>query len=477
MNALKLLVIEDSEDDFELIAAHVRRRGRALDAQRVEDGESLRAALGASPWDAVIADFNLPQLDCNRAMGIVAEAAPFTPFIIVSGQLGEDAAVNAIHAGADDYVMKQNLARLMPAIERSIESREQRRLRVRADAALREAMERLHATVSASPLAIVQLDAVGAVQTWNAAAESMFGWPESEVRGAAPPCIGEDGEEAYQRFRRDNRNGVTFANRPAQRRTRDGRVLEVLVSAAPMLGADGRYAGAVELIADVTAQRRTEAELRDVSARMEARLEEERAAIARELHDEVGATLVAVKAYLDWLRRHAAGEPAALAKIAGLDRLVGEVLTASTRLARALRPGTLDDTIVAAIGFKASEFSERMGIPCRFRSNDDELTLPADRSTALLRIFQEALTNITKHAGATGVDVELFATPSEVTLEIRDDGRGLARSDTRKAGSFGIRGMHERVAALGGWIDVSGEPGHGTTVMVGVPRASESAAA
>ena len=477
MTALKLLVIEDSEDDFELLVAHLRRRGRTLDARRVEEAEGLREALAAGPWDAVISDYNLPRFDCIEALGIVAGAAPFTPFLIVSGHLGEDAAVNAIHAGADDYVMKQNLARLVPAIERSMASREQRRLRVQADAALREAMERLHAVVSASPLAIIQLDAEGIVQTWNAAAEAMFGWSEAEVRGLPPPHVGDDEQQEYQVLRRDSRAGLSFANRPARRRTRDGRVLEVLVSAAPLVDPEGRYAGVVKMIADVTAQRRTEAELRDVSTRMESRLEEERAAIARELHDEVGGTLVAVKADLDWLRRHAAKSPAEVAKIADLDRLVGQVLASSTRLARALRPGTLDDTIVAAIGFKSAEFAERMGIPCRFRTNDDELSLPADRSTALLRVFQEALTNVTKHAKATAVDVELFATPAEVTLEIRDDGRGLARGDTDKAGSFGIRGMHERLAALGGWIDVSGEPGEGTTVMVCVPRAPEGAAA
>lgn len=468
---LRLLVVEDSEDDFDLVVAHLRRQGRQVQARRVEDEAGLRAALGAEAWDAVISDFNLPRFDCATAQRVAGELRPFLPFIIVSGHIGEDAAVEAMHAGADDYVMKHNLVRLLPAIDRSVASREQRRLHLAADAALRDALDRMRALVSASPLAIIELDANGMVQTWNQAAEAMFGWSEAEVRGAPPPHIGEDAQQEFHQLRRDNRGGITVANRPARRRTKDGRTLEVLTSAAPLVSPEGRYAGAVAMLADVTAQRRTEAELRDLSMQMENRLEEERAAIARELHDEVGGTLVAVKADIDWLRRHAAQAPGAAAKIADMERLVGNVLASSTRLARALRPGSLDDTIVAAVGFKSAEFAERMGVPCRFRTNDEEISLAADRSNALIRVFQEALTNITKHAGATEVDVELFATPDEVTLEIRDNGRGLNPGDDAKPGSFGIRGMRERLNALGGWIDVGGEPGRGTTVMVSVPRA------
>ncbi len=467
---LKILVVEDSEDDFELVVAHLKRQGRRVNARRVEDEDGLRAALAADSWDVVISDFNLPRFDGAAAQRVAGELQPYTPFIIVSGHIGEDAAVDAMHAGADDYVMKHNLARLSPAIERSLRNREQRRLRMQADVALRDTLHRMRTLVSASPLAIVQLDENDCVETWNYAAERMFGWAEEEVRGQPVPFVPEDEQQAFQQFRRDVRAGVAFTNRPGRRRTRDGRVLEVLLSVAPLRTPDGHDAGAVAMLADITAQRHIERELKDLSVQMESRLEEERAAIARELHDEVGGTLVAVKANLDWLRRHAA--PGAGSKIEDTDRLVGHVLAASTRLARALRPGTLDDTIVAAVGIKAAEFAERMGIPCRVRSNDDELTLPADRSNALVRVLQEALTNITKHAAATRVDVELFATPTEVTLEIRDNGRGLGEADLAKRDSFGIRGMSERLHALGGWIDVSGEPGAGTTVMVCVPRAA-----
>ncbi len=473
---LKLLVVEDSEDDFELLVAHLRRHGRRLQARRVEDEPGLRSALGDDTWDVVASDFNLPCFDCATAQRIAGELQPFLPFIIVSGHIGEDAAVEAMHAGADDYVMKHNLARLLPAIDRSLASRDQRRMRMESDAALRDAHERMRALVSASPLAIIQLDAQGLVQTWNHAAEAMFGWTEEEVRGCPSPHVGESATQQNLQIRRDTLNGITFANRPGQRVTKDGRVLDVLISAARVVTPDGRYAGAVTMLADVTAQRRTEAELRDLSVQMESRLEEERAGIARELHDEVGGTLVAVKADIDWLRRHASGEPGARAKVDDMERMVGNVLASSTRLARALRPGSLDDTIVAAVGFKSAEFAERMGMPCRFRANDEEISLPADRSNALIRVFQEALTNITTHAGATEVDVELFATPAEVTLEIRDNGRGLRAGDDAKPGSFGIRGMRERLNALGGWIDVSGEPARGTTVMVSMPRAPEKAA-
>jgi signal transduction histidine kinase len=243
----------------------------------------------------------------------------------------------------------------------------------------------------------------------------------------------------------------------------------VSVSASPRTAGDGvrLWDG---IMVDITALKHAEARLRELTAGWEARVEEERAAIARELHDDVGGTLAALKVDIDWLRRHAGERSDIQGKTADMEELVDSLIAASQRLALTLRPGLLDLGIVAAIEAKAAEFAGRLGIPCRFHANVEELDLATDQSNALFRVFQEALTNVTKHAGASRVDVELFATAQEVTLEIRDDGRGVAPADLAKAGSFGVRGMHERLGRLGGWAEVTGQPGKGTTVMVGLPR-------
>lgn len=121
-----------------------------------------------------------------------------------------------------------------------------------------------------------------------------------------------------------------------------------------------------------------------------------------------------------------------------------------------------------------NDFQKRTQIEGVFQCNVDELDLDGEQSTALFRILQEALTNIVKHAQATRVDVELFVTESELTLEIRDNGRGIENTDKLKETSFGLRGMQERVAAFEGWVDVSGSLGSGTTVMVSIPRSIQT---
>jgi signal transduction histidine kinase len=147
----------------------------------------------------------------------------------------------------------------------------------------------------------------------------------------------------------------------------------------------------------------------------------------------------------------------------------GAVQTAN-RIVQALRPGILDYGIAPALEWQAKDFASHNGIEVSFETNDEELLLDIEQSTALFRVFQESLTNVSKYARATRVETELFVTPTSVTLEVRDNGTGFRAGDLMKPTSFGIRGMMERVRALGGWLDISGPAGRGTTVMLSIPR-------
>ena len=111
-----------------------------------------------------------------------------------------------------------------------------------------------------------------------------------------------------------------------------------------------------------------------------------------------------------------------------------------------------------------------LAIPTRFKCNDDNLKLDIGQSTGVFRVFQEALTNVAKHAGAKSVAVEIFAQSDTVSVEIRDDGHGFAPTSLDKPDSFGILGMRERVHRMGGWMDLSSSPSGGTTLMLSVPR-------
>jgi signal transduction histidine kinase len=140
---LQLLLVEDSEDDATLIIHEIKRGGYRCEFERVEDLGGMEACLKHRHWDAVISDFNLPQFSATAALQAVQRSGIDLPFIVVSGTVGEDVAVQMLHAGAHDYIMKDNLRRLVPALERSIRDASLRRERLAADEMLRTTLEEL----------------------------------------------------------------------------------------------------------------------------------------------------------------------------------------------------------------------------------------------------------------------------------------------------------------------------------------------
>lgn len=211
------------------------------------------------------------------------------------------------------------------------------------------------------------------------------------------------------------------------------------------------------------------AQLAELSAHVERVKENERTRIAREIHDDVGGNLTAIKMAMALVKKRLPPDDAALAeKAAYVDTLVDRTIEAVHRISVDLRPGILDFGIVAAIEWQAREFEKQIGIPCEFASTK-EIDLPADQATALFRIFQEALTNIGKHANAGKVTVRLAVANRSVNLQITDNGCGIVATDRLKPKSFGIRGMVERASALGGQLSVSGASGGGTEVSLTMP--------
>jgi len=220
------------------------------------------------------------------------------------------------------------------------------------------------------------------------------------------------------------------------------------------------------------------AELTEHSAQVK---EQERTRIAREIHDDLGGNLTAIKMALAMLAARLPPEPALQEKADYLDSLVDRTIEAVHRISLDLRPSTLDLGIVAALEWQAREFETRMGIACVFRADGEDIEdiegeLDPDHASALFRIFQESLTNIAKHAGATRVTVTLRRQRQHLVLAICDNGRGIAPADRLKPQSFGLRGMKERAKALGGTLSLSPAPGGGTMVAVKIRLAAPSLA-
>ncbi len=217
---------------------------------------------------------------------------------------------------------------------------------------------------------------------------------------------------------------------------------------------------------------RAHQQLMELSEHTERVKEEERARIAREIHDELGGTLTAIKIELVQLeKRLPAGSQAARRHTRSAAELVDSVLDATRRIATELRPGILDLGVVAAIEWQASEFQKRMEIPCQVACAERDIPLAPETSIALFRIFQEALTNIAKHAAASQVEVELEVNDSEVRLLVHDDGRGLpAGFSLEKSDRLGLQIVRTLVSAeLDGSLGMHDVPGGGTDVVLRVP--------
>ncbi len=350
---LRLLVVEDSELDFELVLATLIRdpvlAGRAVRAQRVEDEGGMREAFARGPIDAVITDHNMPRFDSFAALTVAKEIDHDLPVLVVSGEMSEDLAVAALHAGADDFILKTRLFRLGSALKKSLEA-------------------------------------------------------------------------------------------AAARRERRAQSLR----------------------------------LQQLTAHLENVREEERRTIAREIHDDIGATLTALKFELAKLAREFAGGTAS-ARLQSMQDLIADAVTASHRIQHDLRPPVLDAGLVAALDWLVKGFGARDGVRVRFESNREEIDLPVTHATALYRVAQESLNNVARHAAAKQVNITLFEALQDVTLEIADDGAGFDPRLLSATPGFGLRGLIERARSLGGWAEIDSAPGRGTTVMFCVPRGHSTA--
>ena len=351
---IRVLHLEDSELDHELTLAHMARGGLRAEVRRIDSEAEFLAALDED-WDLIISDYNLPGFSGLVALDLLKARGRDVPFILVSGEIGEETAVEAMRNGASDYLLKNNLSRLVPALLHAVEATETRRARVRADRELDESKQRL----------------------------------------------------------------------------------------------------------------------RELAQYLQTSIESERKSIAREIHDDVGGSLTALKFDLAWIARHTDSQDV-LTRVHSALETVTLAIDSSQRIMHNLRPAILEQGLVAALQWIASRFEKRTGIACELRlPHESTVELPPGVPLVAYRTAQEALTNISKHAQASRVQIDLALAGGVLSLEINDNGRGLSPDDLTKARSFGIRGLHERAGTVGGWVDLTSSQ-NGTTLILSVPLAMGS---
>ena len=349
---IRVVLVEDSEPDVELVHEALLEMGMNISMVSVDTREDFEAELRRQPPNIILSDYWLGNFDGSAALEIAKQVAPATPFIFVTGGLGEEVVIEMLKQGATDYVLKTRLARLAPAVRRALRETDQRR----------------------------------------------------------------ESQEAEERFRRSH------------------------------------------------------AQLRALTGHLQYVREEERTRIAREVHDELGQALTGLKLDLAWLAGKLDGKRILQRKIRAMLAQADETILAVRRIATELRPGVLDSLgLVAAIEWQSADFQERTGIRCAVRISVKDPILDREFSTVCFRIFQETLTNIIRHAGATRVFVRLTQVDRELTLTVSDNGRGISEREVLDARSIGLIGMRERVAQVAGEIYILGLPNQGTTVTMRVP--------
>ncbi|GFE58605.1 hypothetical protein AOG1_24850 [Geobacter sp. AOG1] len=198
--------------------------------------------------------------------------------------------------------------------------------------------------------------------------------------------------------------------------------------------------------------------------------EEERTAVAREIHDELGQMLAALQLNVSLMAQEYRDHAQLVARTKAMENLITASIMTVQRISSELRPVMLDILGLAdAIEWQAKEFQKRSGIPCKSIVLLAEKKLDRDVSTAVYRIFQEALSNVIRHSGATSVQVNLVERKGCLTLTVRDDGRGITEREKKDVQSFGVAGMRERAEAYGGKLRVCGSPQRGTAVFARIP--------
>jgi len=222
--------------------------------------------------------------------------------------------------------------------------------------------------------------------------------------------------------------------------------------------------------------RRSNKHLRTLSVHLQHVREAEQIRIAREVHDELGQSLTGLKLQLTWLASRLPKRAKLLQdKARSMAASIDETIHTVRRIATELRPGVLDTAgLLAALEWQAGQFQAQTGIVCEVKAEVKKKRWNQDLNTAFFRIFQEALTNVIRHARATKVEVRLAEAGRQVVLEVKDNGRGISDAEIHNTKSIGLLGIRERAGLLGGTVRIEGQPGKGTTLTARIAKSSGS---
>ncbi len=323
-------------------------------------------------------------------------------------------------------------------------------------------------------------DANNKILRVNQSFTDITGYTNEEVIGKTPGMLqsGRHDKEFYrnmwQVLARDG-----FWSGEVWNRSKNGKIYPEWLTITAVLGTEGQVTNYVGIFSDISERKAGEEQLRKLTAHIQTAREEEKTRIAREIHDDLGGTLTALKMDAYWLAGKLSGNEQLAPlreRVEAMTQLIDSAVGVTRRVISDLHPTILDDLgLAAALQWQCGQFQKRTGIACKVshtEDSDDESPLDKTQAINLFRIVQEALSNVSRHSGATRVNVEFQQDDDEIILSISDDGRGLPEDHVIAQTSYGLRGMRERVAQLDGQILFNSPQGGGLRVTVILPLVS-----
>ena len=357
-----------------------------------------------------------------------------------------------------------------------------------AQEASRLSQHRFESVALATTDAIWDLNLETKVLWWSDGIQKLFGYPAEDASHSGwwlQRVHPDDRDRVAESIRSTVDSGGRMWTGEYRFRRQDGTYAVVMDRGYVIQDAAGKPVRLVGGLRDITARRMAEDaleqsrhQLRALTVRLQAGREEERAQVAREIHDDLGQMLTALKLNLDWLERRIGDQKEdgrlnpALDRIVESQEVVEGAIQAVQRIATDLRPALLDNLgLTEALREEAHRFEGRSGARCDLSLPAEPLSLQPEAAIAVFRVFQEALTNVARHAQATTVRISLEVHDHEVTLQVEDNGKGISREALTDPRSLGLLGMAERATALGGQVEVAPATPSGTRVTLCLPRA------
>jgi PAS domain S-box-containing protein len=343
----------------------------------------------------------------------------------------------------------------------------------------REATAEQAALLELTQDSVFVIDMDGTIRFWSRGAEAMLGYSKSQAAGKiSHELLRTEFPQPLDEIKAELMRAGHWEG-DLVKTAQDGRRIVVASRWALQWGKRDQLPRVLVINSDITERKRGEEsvilqkeQLRALAERLQWVREEDRKRVARDLHDQIGQILTAIKMDMTWMTRHLPeSEREVRARLTESIELVSDGVKSVRAICSGLRPGVLDDLgLAAAIEWQASDFASRNGVRCEVSVPPVDLHLDGDRATAAFRIFQECLTNVIRHAQAKSVRVSLCQEDENIVLVVEDDGIGFRESDlSHSLGSLGLLGMKERAQFCGGDVQISSSPGNGTIVTVRVP--------